>query len=451
VSRPIVELLEDRLVLSSATQLFSTLNIVADPGAPSQTRPILLQVDPADNTKLDVFDTATVLGKFTISSIKNVIVTVTGNDAIIVNDSNGLPFAPGTTIVLAGSGPNNSLNPVGSRAINSSEVFTAGTPDSLALGGSLFQFSTAIASVTDEVVNAGQLEVKASGQAVVLTGSNGLTEQFTGLAGSSGSTLTFADKGFVSLELRSDGATATLSGTAAAQGLKALEVRLFGAVETLTVDATPSNVTTQVGTIGFQDRVSVRGNSGRVSIFGGSFPAVVTLGSNPTDASKSVTSGIKNDVFVFNEAELQILNGGNVTTNEQMTVTESTISGTGMFGNNNVAVHYFNTVPFILTGQLANSYTVAASLPGARFREPIFLRDEFSGAGLSVKVSVDSGSGLSLNLFNKNPASGSLFISALSGTFNPFTPTTPNGNESVTFTGLTSTIGYAGFDNVGHS
>jgi hypothetical protein len=210
-------------------------------------------------------------------------------------------------------------------------------------------------------------------------------------------------------------------------------------------------VATRVQTLGFQDRVNVRGNSGSVSILGGSFPAVVTLGSDATDAGKSVTSGIDSDVFVFNEAELQILDGGNVTTNEQMTVTESTISGSGMFGNNSVAVHYVNTLPFILTGQLANSYTVASSLPGARFREPIFIRDEFSSAGLSVKVSVDSGSGLSLSLFNKNPATGSLFISAVSGTFNPFTPTTPNGTETVTFTGLTSTIGYTGFDSVGHS
>jgi hypothetical protein len=92
-----------------------------------------------------------------------------------------------------------------------------------------------------------------------------------------------------------------------------------------------------------------------------------------------------------------------------------------------------------------------AHAAGARFKEPISIRDEFSSAGLSVKVSVDSGSGLNLNLFNKNPATGSLFISALSGTFNPFTPTTPNGTETVTFTGLTSTIGYAGLDNVGHS
>jgi hypothetical protein len=56
-------------------------------------------------------------------------------------------------------------------------------------------------------------------------------------------------------------------------------------------------------------------------------------------------------------------------------------------------------------------------------------------------------------MFNQNPAAGSLFISAALGAgFNPFSPTTPNGTETVTFFGgFTSTVIYQGFGSVGHS
>ena len=52
--RPTLEALEDRLVLSTATQTLSTLNITADPGAPNRVRTILLEADLKDHTKLVV-------------------------------------------------------------------------------------------------------------------------------------------------------------------------------------------------------------------------------------------------------------------------------------------------------------------------------------------------------------------------------------------------------------
>jgi hypothetical protein len=56
-------------------------------------------------------------------------------------------------------------------------------------------------------------------------------------------------------------------------------------------------------------------------------------------------------------------------------------------------------------------------------------------------------------LANNNPNTGSLFISAPGGTFNPLIPTTPNGTETVTFgsSGLTSAVKYSGFASVVHS
>src|SRR5262249_10144098 len=142
-----------------------------------------------------------------------------------------------------------------------------------------------------------------------------------------------------------------------------------------------------------------------------------------------------------------IANGGNVTTPEQVTVTESSIFGTGLFGNNGVHVHYTASNPVILTGQLANDYIVAPSHPGARFNNPVLIDDEFSAAPLSVTVVVDSGSSLHLGLFDQHPASASLFISAApGGTFNPSKPVTPNGSETVTFPGgLTSEVLWEGF------
>ena len=67
-------------------------------------------------------------------------------------------------------------------------------------------------------------------------------------------------------------------------------------------------------------------------------------------------------------------------------------------------------------------------------------------------VDVGSGSGLNLSMFDESPATAHLFISAPGGKFNPLKPVTPNGKETVTFTGgLTSTVTYFGFANVSHS
>jgi hypothetical protein len=460
VRRPTLEVLEDRLVLSTATQVLSTLNITADPGTATNVRSILMEVDATDPTKLDVLDTGTVLGKFTISSISNVNVNVAGNDASKVDDSNGLPFAPGTAISLAGTGPNNSLALLGSLALNlnGNEVFTAGTaaiPGSLSLGtgfGSVvFTFSSTIASVTDDLSTT-QLIVQARGQAVSQVGPNSITERLKGLAGAggAGNTLTFRDKASVILDLNSDNASANLNATAAPIGLTDFGVDVFGKNDKVIIGATPSTVRTTVVIAGAQnDSVNLQGNSGPVTLFCNN-TTVVDLGSNITDSSKSLTSGIKNTVTVIAAEILNILDGGNGTTQENMTVTESTISGTGMFGNNGVVVHYEETVPTFETGRLANTYTVADSHPGATFFSGVSINDDFSNAGLSVQVSVDSGSALHLSLFNKDPASGSLFISTVSGTFNPPAPTTPDGSETVTFTsGSTSTVFYEGFNSVG--
>lgn len=424
-----VEGLEDRMVPSTATLTGSTLSIVASSGDS-----ILLKADLVDHSKLDVFAGPQLginspLGQFPIASIKAVSVNALGSNNTFVDDSNGFPFAPGTSISLFGNLPNGSLNLFGSRAIFGGEVFTAGTATqngSLSLAGSTFQFTSAITSVTDKLSNtnpAFTLFVNARGQAVTLSGNNGLTEQLSGLAsgGGGGSTLIFANKGEVLLEQDNDNATITLDATKAAPGLVGLTVNLIGNNDTLNINATPSTAATVVQALGRPETVNLRGNSGFVNILANKATTVV-LGSNDTDFSKSVTSGINKDVFVSGAGIFEIANGGDVTTKEQVTVTESTVSGTGLFGNSGVVVHYSASPLAIFTGQLANTYTVAASHPGARFSNFIEIADLFSNAGLSVTVGLDSGSGLSLELRNKNPK-----------------------------TGLTSQLGYVGFGSVGHS
>jgi hypothetical protein len=450
--RPGLEQLEDRLALSTAFQSGPTLLVHVDPG-----RSILLKADLIDHTKLDVFEKSKLLGQFSIPTIKAAIVIVHGNDAINVDNSNGFPFRPGANIALVGTGANSSFNLKGSQAVFGNELYSAGTATQLGLlqvDFTTFRFSRAIASVDDELANnSSGLHVIAPGQAVTLSGSGGLTERLSGLAGvgGGGGTLTFAHKRFVGLELHGNNATVTLNATGAATGQKFLFVDVFGVHDTVNINATPSTVFTDVFTFGPGEIVNLRGNSGTVAI-GGNKSDGVFLGSNDTDFSKSVTSGIQANVFVTNSFVLDILNGGDTTTKEQVKVTESAVSGTGLFGNNSVQLSYSSTRLEFFNGQLANTYTVAASHSGALFNDEIALHDEFSNAGLSVQVNVDSGSNLLLHLFNQDPKTGSLSISAPGGQFHPAVPFLPTGNETVTFTGgLTSEVDYIGFDTVGLS
>jgi hypothetical protein len=470
-----VEGLEDRMVLSTAMQTGSTLLVIADPGrnlgsigkAPSvavigspinQPRPITFQ---ADRGLLDVLDSGTLLGKFPISSIKSVNVSVAGLDAINVDDSNGFPFAAGTTISLFGSG-SNSLNLTGSRTITGGEAYAAGSGSragSLSLGGATFQFSGVIDSVTDTVKTTAPLVVSSSGQSlgVTLSGQNGVTQQLTGLAGSGGGggTLTFSNKPLVTLELSGSGNYATLNATAAATGEKSFVVDLIGQNQALNINATPSGVDTTGNVPG--QTVELNANSGRV-ILDGNSSTLVNLG----ELHNQTTAGIQADVFINGAESVFVDDNNNFTTQEHVTVTESTISGTGLFGNNAVVVHYSGLASGFLdgltiaTGQMANTYSVVGSHPGAAFGPArINIDDVLSsqGKGLNVLVAVDSGSGLNLGVkFWGNPAYASLFISAVNGTVNPSAPTFESGTETMTFAGgLTSTVLYDGFDSVTHS
>jgi hypothetical protein len=464
-----VEGLEDRLVLSTASLNPSTglLQVVASRGTFSQSSPggpvvehirqITLEVDKVQTTKLDVLDNGALLGQFPIASVKAVTVRVAGIDAINVDDSNGMPFAANVNMTLFGEGNLNSLNVKGSRpfAPGALEGYTAGngtTDGELdTLAGNAFRFSNAIESVSDSIQSDGIL-TDAFGSKVTLTGANG-TQTLRGMSvGGAGDTFSFSHKKFVGLGLNSDSALATLNATTAAAGEQTFSVALHGNFETADIKATPSTVVTYVlaggASLSNTSFVTLEANSGLVNIDGGSGTSV-TVG-RTVAPGQLVTSGIKANVSVAGVGVLTVDDSGNTTTQENVKVTESTISG--LFGNSAVRLTYTPGALDIITGQLADTYTVVGSKSGASFSSDIQIISE-SKKSLSVTATVDAGSGLNLELTNVHPGQpvvpASLTIIALGGTFSHNPATVPIGLEDVTFPGgQLSEIGYDGFQTV---
>jgi hypothetical protein len=457
-----LEGLESRTVMSTtATQAGSALLVNVDPGfthiIPGHggiefIQQVTFQSDPQQAGKLDVLYFGNLLTQpIPIASIQNITVNVAGLDAINVDDSNGFPFAPGTTISLSGSGSVNSLNLTGSGTIGGREFYSAGNgaqSGSLSLVGVTFAFSDAIGSVTD-AVRASELLVSTSGASVSLSGSDGVTQTFSGL-GSAGGTLTYSNKGLAELDQFAPNAKVSLNATAGAAGEQVFALFMHGANDEAVLSATPSTVLTDVkATDGNVALVNLLTNSGPVSVEGTSLVKVSLGEAAPNGLS---TTGIKSNVFIHGVGELVLKDSGNVTTQEHVTVTESTISGTGLFGNDAVTLDYFNTAHVeFRTGQLADTYNVVGSQPGTHFGSKITIED-FSRVGLNVQVALDGGSGLDLDLRNTSlatPAPATLFISASNGTFSDPTPNLPAGTEDVTFAGgLTSKVAYKGFTSV---
>jgi hypothetical protein len=145
---------------------------------------------------------------------------------------------------------------------------------------------------------------------------------------------------------------------------------------------------------------------------------------------------------------LLLVDNGNTTTQENVKVTESTISGTGLFGNNGVVVHYsgIGKLQFFAGQKFFEDYAIGGSTPTAAFSNPIEIDGSAKG-GLFVNAGVNSSSNLDLILKNANPApnSATLHFIALGAVLNPSTP--PIGNGSPDLSGSE----VATFPNGGHS
>jgi hypothetical protein len=465
-----VECLDERVLLSSASLTGSILTVNADPGTPGivfggQVRlPVIQQVnfeaDAHNSAILDVSEGSTSLGQFPIAQIKNVVVNLVQLDNVNVIDSNGLPFAHGSTITLNGSSNfANSLNLTGTRSVSGNETYavgaTAARGSSLLVDNLRFDLTSNIGSVTDSLKpEVSTLTVSTSGQDVSLSGSNGMTQTLSGLGQGGGGTFTFSNVNFVQLDEFASNADVALGATAAAAGQHFFSLTMFGSTnDQAFIQATPSAVTTSVVAAGNAAFVNLLSNSGPVTI-NGSSSTIVNVGEQAPGkpGGLDTTAGINANVSVSGAGHLLLADSGNTTTAENVTVTDSTISGTGLFGNNAVTLTYSNTDNLaFLTGQMQDNYTFVASQPDARFVTAITV-DDFSRVGLSVTTELDAGSGLVLNLNNNLLAArapASLTILAANAAFSNLNPPLPSGIENVLFQGgLTSTVEYEGFTSV---
>ncbi len=422
-----LEGLEERVVLSTATPTVALHGSTLDVIVHQPNEQITFSGDKRPG-QLDVFLGNKKLGHFPIAKVHNVDVRLTNHDAVTVNDSHGFPFASGTTVSISGRGSSNSLTLTGSVPLNTGESYVAGNgalDGQLTLNGTTIEFSSAIHSVTDSLpVNHG-LVVGAVGQVVSLNGSNGVTQTLSGLSkGGAGDSLTFSNKNAVDLQMNSDNEIAVLNAPAAADGEKIFGVQLFGSNDQVFINVTPSTVATSVDVnTNNASSVFLFANSGTVNILGNS-ATFVSLGQN----LGLVTSGIQANVSVVGAKQLEIVDSGNNTTQENVTVTESTITGTGLFGNNAVQVAYGDIGRLqIFTGDLtsgpAESYTVknsaaSAGSTGPIFTTPINIQDDAT-TGLNVAAVVTPASHLNLTLNPEGTTAGPTTVNftALGATF----------------------------------
>jgi hypothetical protein len=470
-----LEGLEDRLALStvtsawqflppttftsptgdSATQIGSTLTINTVANTPlSLNSNGAGQIELSDNLAHD-------WGHFNIQSINAVTINLPGGNAVTIDDSNGLPFASGTTVALQGNqNSHSSLTLSGSGVVGGNEQFVAADiygNESLSFANAnvKFLFNNAVVnSVTDTMQITGFYDVQTSGTNVELGfGGPGLQTLDNLAAGSPLGTLSYANKSQIILEEYLGNAVVDLV-TSSPEALESsFVVEMHGAGDSTIIGSTPSTVTTTVVTsvspVPNGATVDVWGNLGPVAIQGNASTAV-KIG-YPFSSNGTTTQGIQGNVIVGTASHLYVVDNGNVSTQENVTVTESTISGTGLFGNSNVTLTYRGVgLVSIGAGTQADNYTVIGSQPNAVFTSRIDISSH-SDVGFRADVFVNSASHLNLSLFNEvSQVPAQLFVHPSSDGTAVFAGTLPNGFVDVLFGGMTtSTISYNGFTTVG--
>jgi hypothetical protein len=437
-------------LLSAATATLNPATGVLSVAVTQPSQQITFEVDSLKKTMLDVSDGATRIGQFPIASIIKTNVTLTSLDAVTANYSNGDPFQSDTGVFLTGSGLNNSLTVTGSTTISGQVGFDGGIGSQsgqLSVEGTSYAVSTTIASVTDSLRATGGLDVAAVGGNVVLSGTNGVTQTLTGLnptSGGAGNSIKYSNQSSVELDLGSglNGATGsgtvTLNATAAAAGEKAFEVQMLSSSDVVTINATPSTVATKVvvnsdlAPANF-DQVNLFANAGAVTIDGNSSTNVM-LGHG--SGSTFVTSGIKANVTVNDVKTLIIADFNNTTTQEKVKVTNSTISGTGLFGSSLVQLKYSDVVAGldINTGTLASGLAESYTIEGSNFTTPIDIIDD-AKVGLTVQADLTATSHLNLNVQNgegEAVGTATINVQAPGATFN-LQQNSAGGSDTVSF------------------
>jgi hypothetical protein len=407
--------LEDRMVLSSAFQEGSTLFVNFTPGDNLE----LVEVNPTGNRQIEVVHGGTIIGEFSINSINAVEVSVAGQDDLVINDNDGMPFATGTTISLNGGGTNNTMVLSGSRAFDTNENYNVGATASsfttLGVDGLNFRLFSAIDEVIDTIpITGGPLDVTTSSQNVDLSLQVNSFQELTNLGPGGGGNFIFDVQNFVELNELAADANVNLNAPGAAGVDKGISVVTHGIGDTVVIAAT--NVPTSVQTIGTDSEVVLEANTAGVAVVGnqGSSMIIAAHQSNHTESTK----GIQANVIVEDMRTLIVADTGNVSTQENVTVTEKNISGTGLFGNNAAVVSYIDVATVSLfSGQLADTYTVKGSTSIAEFSSQIDIFDD-SNKLFDAKVDLDSHSHLNLGLDKLSTlGTADLFINAPGGKF----------------------------------
>ncbi len=483
-----VEGLEDRLVMSTVTHPLLMNAISAGPGVahtqsslavtqtvgPKAVQPaaaeflnfsqpglITIKSDGAGNT--DVYAPGQPMIQWRTASVSSVSIQLHSTysntnpsgtmSSLDIDDSNGMPFAPATTIDVNDTG-SSIMNLQGSRTVSGNETYVAGgmpwTPGKIFLDNLTFTVHSGIISVSDTIPITGNFDVQTSGTQVQLDSYGPVTQYVSGMGVGGGDFLSYNNKPLITLETYAPNAGVFLDAPDAAAGEKDFRVFMHGAGDRTIIDQTPKNVVTSansnLGPVADNARVDLWGNFGPVNIVGNS-STVVTVGW-PENSTGTITRGILASVNVNAVAALIVNNSGNVSTNENVTVTDHTISGSGLFGNAGVTLFYGGVAAVTVdAGQLADNYTVAPSSASAVFTSSILI-DSFSNTTFHVNVTVNAASHLDLHLVNEHPQDGAV-LEVISNGFVDLPGTLPNGTIDVFFAGqATSKISYTGFAKV---
>jgi hypothetical protein len=370
-----------------------------------------------------------------------------------VDDSNGMPFAQFTSISVSDSGNNGFLNLTGSRTVAGNETFAAGGMSgafgTILLDNLVFSLKNTSTGVFDSLPITGTLDVPTFGAhpQLVSYGPGG-QNYFSGLAasGGAGNYFAFSNIPTVVVDAYAANAGVFLDNPDAAVGEHYFTVNMRYTGQTTTMNQTPKDVTTVVNSDASNTNAALWGNFGPVIIDGNSSTAV-NIG-YPFSSTGTITSGIEANVTVEGGASMIVNNSGNTKTFENVKVTEQSISGSGLFGSNNVTLQYGGIrAVSILTGQLADGYTIAPSSANAVFFGTLTISSTSSWA-FHVNVAVNAASDLNLTLFNQRPQLGVLDVTAIGGVVD-FPGTNPSGTIGVLFGGkATSHISYFGFNDV---
>jgi hypothetical protein len=443
-----VECLEDRMVPTSITQTGSTLLINNIP----QSHTIILKSD--GQRHLQVFDNGSRVDSnqtFNIGSIISVNIQVSGSDTVKVDDSNGMPFAQGAAITLLGSG-GNLLTLAGSRTVSGNETYIPGNAPSvsglLQMDNLTFNLVGGITTVADTIAITGTLDVQTSGLNAGLTAGFLASQQLYGL-GYLGGTFDFSNKPTVVLDEYAANAWVDLVGTGAPPASEKLfEVLMHGAGDTTTIGQTASGVITSVVAEASSQYVNLSANVGTVYIQGNQSTSV-TLGTLQSPGVYS-TLGIQGNVSVGNVGHLGISDSYD-TRAQNVTVTDTTIFGSGIFGNNNVKVSYNEVAALTIiggSGRQADEFIVTNSSSSSEFATQITILDN-SNASFRVDAYVNAHSNLHLLLINDSSPQGSAELVIHPTNVSVTISGTPSGVADIFANGLlNSQLTFVGFGEV---